>query len=580
MQSGTLFSLFILFLIALFGRLPLRGSLRSRAPYGRPLRAGALSHATLAHRWRGHTASPVFYAVIVASLFLTSLRLNAQETIQVKGYVYAANNSGFLEGAAVIVDSAGIIVRDTIYTDYLGGFECQINPGFPYKITASYKWFVSETQTVEAISPDSNAVFLKFPLNRMPGYIFDATLADVNPSPDDTLSGGGSFAIEGATIEVFNTITKMEELRLINHPEHTFKMRLEQGNQYVMLIRKAGYYNKWIKINVNVNGCILCFEGIGSVSPGVVDNLTRNNTMGLLVANIGLKKIELNKGIKLENIYYDLAKYDIRPDAKPILDNLVDIMRDNPQIVIELRSHTDVRGDDKSNQILSQNRAQAAVEYIVSRGVDTARIAAVGYGESLLVNDCKNGVYCSEEKHQENRRTEFAVVHILPNAMDSMSLRSIMLEREIEALATAETKTNVKVKANNVVQVPVKTVDTMYINPPPVKPSQSTIVEVLVEPKPKTNTGLQYSKAIPIPANFEGYAIELMQSNDRLDDANIIFKQYNTVYELPSEQGFSYICGNFPRLKSAEMFLKNSIIEVYPNAFIVEFKAGKRVAAK
>jgi hypothetical protein len=216
----------------------------------------------------------------------------------------------------------------------------------------------------------------------------------------------------------------------------------------------------------------------------------------------------------------------------------------------------------------------------VSRGVDTARIAAVGYGETMLVNDCKNGVYCSEEKHQENRRTEFAVVHILPNAMDSMSLRSVMLEREIEALAVADIKTNVKVKANNGVQVPVKTVDTMYINPPQTRSSQPSMGEVPAEPKPKNNAGLQYSKAIPIPANFEGYAIELIQSTERLDDSNIIFKQYNTVYELPSEQGFSYICGNFPRLKSAEMFFKNSIIEVYPNAFIVEFKAGKKVSAK
>ena len=123
-----------------------------------------------------------------------------------------------------------------------------------------------------------------------------------------------------------------------------------------------------------------------------------------------LERIIVNKPIVLENIYYDLDKYDIRPDAAAGLDKLVSIMNDNPGISIELSSHTDSRADDRYNDVLSQKRAEAAVNYIIAHGVSQTRITAKGYGEQQLVNECSNGVECSEEAHQQNRRTEFKVV--------------------------------------------------------------------------------------------------------------------------------------------------------------------------
>lgn len=86
------------------------------------------------------------------------------------------------------------------------------------------------------------------------------------------------------------------------------------------------------------------------------------------------------------------------------------IMNDNPGIIIELSSHTDSRADDKYNDNLSQKRADAAVNYIVSHGVASSRISAKGYGERQLINRCANGVECTEAEHQQNRRTEFKVV--------------------------------------------------------------------------------------------------------------------------------------------------------------------------
>jgi len=112
----------------------------------------------------------------------------------------------------------------------------------------------------------------------------------------------------------------------------------------------------------------------------------------------------------LEDIYYDFDKYHIRQDAALILDKLVATMRDNPTLRIELSSHTDSRGSDSYNMSLSQKRAQAAVDYIVGRGIARDRMVAKGYGETRLVNKCSNGVKCTEEEHQKNRRTEIEVL--------------------------------------------------------------------------------------------------------------------------------------------------------------------------
>lgn len=123
-----------------------------------------------------------------------------------------------------------------------------------------------------------------------------------------------------------------------------------------------------------------------------------------------LKKLVLEHVTKVE-IYYDLDKYEIREDAKPVLDSLVQFLHEHP-IRAELSSHTDCRATVEYNLKLSQKRAEAAVEYMVSQGIEAERITAKGYGESELVNYCADGVSCSEEEHQANRRTEFKITGI------------------------------------------------------------------------------------------------------------------------------------------------------------------------
>jgi outer membrane protein OmpA-like peptidoglycan-associated protein len=116
--------------------------------------------------------------------------------------------------------------------------------------------------------------------------------------------------------------------------------------------------------------------------------------------------------IEVENIYYDLNKSAIRPEAAAELDKLYGIMMSNPYLKIELRSHTDSRGSASSNMSLSEKRADSAAEYLYSKGIAKERIASKGYGESLLLNKCADGVNCSEEEHQVNRRTEFKVLSL------------------------------------------------------------------------------------------------------------------------------------------------------------------------
>ncbi|GAB3919126.1 OmpA family protein [Larkinella terrae] len=116
--------------------------------------------------------------------------------------------------------------------------------------------------------------------------------------------------------------------------------------------------------------------------------------------------------IEIDNIYYDLDKWNIRPDAAIEMDKLVVLMKKYPTMRIEMRSHTDSRGSALYNKILSTKRAEAAVAYLRKNGISARRMKAGGYGESILLNACRDGVRCTEAEHQRNRRTEIKILQI------------------------------------------------------------------------------------------------------------------------------------------------------------------------
>lgn len=117
--------------------------------------------------------------------------------------------------------------------------------------------------------------------------------------------------------------------------------------------------------------------------------------------------------IKIDNIYFDLNKADIRPDAAQELNKIVEVMKEYPNMVIKIEAHTDSRGSDRYNETLSDKRAKSTGNYIVSQGIESNRIeSAIGYGEKVLLNQCSNGVRCTNEEHDVNRRSEFIIVKL------------------------------------------------------------------------------------------------------------------------------------------------------------------------
>jgi outer membrane protein OmpA-like peptidoglycan-associated protein len=187
------------------------------------------------------------------------------------------------------------------------------------------------------------------------------------------------------------TLNKVKGQSLKVQTDHTgaFKFNLEQLSDYQLIGEKTAYRNDLAQLSTK-----------GFTTSTVIER------------NLYLEKAELEKAIRLENVYYDFDKSNIRPDAAIELNKLVKIMQDNPTIWIELGSHTDSRGNDQYNQWLSQSRANAAVQYIIDQGIDKNRITAKGYGETMLLNKCANGVKCTEADHQLNRRTEFKIVKL------------------------------------------------------------------------------------------------------------------------------------------------------------------------
>ncbi|MGE0567277.1 MAG: SpaA isopeptide-forming pilin-related protein [Bacteroidia bacterium] len=111
----------------------------------------------------------------------------------------------------------------------------------------------------------------------------------------------------------------------------------------------------------------------------------------------------------VENIYYDLGSYKVDEAGLKVLDKVISILQSNENLAIELSSHTDSRASDDFNLKLSKKRADYAVKYMISKGINKKRLQSVGYGETRLLNKCANNIECSEEEHKINRRTEFKI---------------------------------------------------------------------------------------------------------------------------------------------------------------------------
>ncbi|MET1260969.1 OmpA family protein [Flagellimonas sp. DF-77] len=118
---------------------------------------------------------------------------------------------------------------------------------------------------------------------------------------------------------------------------------------------------------------------------------------------------DLTKLLQLSTIYFDLNKFEIRPDAEVEIQKVIVAMEKYPSLRIKVNSHTDSRGNDAYNLWLSRKRAESTVNYMISKGISADRLSYQGYGEQKLMNECEDGVSCTREKHQQNRRSEFII---------------------------------------------------------------------------------------------------------------------------------------------------------------------------
>jgi outer membrane protein OmpA-like peptidoglycan-associated protein len=195
--------------------------------------------------------------------------------------------------------------------------------------------------------------------------------------------------IIGATVFLLNAKTGKVKI-LKTDADGMYKTKVEKPGEFIVKAMMPDY----------IADCMPFM--LADISPGATSTAPRD---------LLLDKLIVSKIFRIDNIYYDFDKYNIRADAKPELDKLVRIMNEN-KINVELGSHTDCRGSFKYNDKLAQHRAESAVKYITGAGIDKNRITAKGYGEHQLTNKCSDGIACTRDEHQANRRTEFKVISL------------------------------------------------------------------------------------------------------------------------------------------------------------------------
>jgi outer membrane protein OmpA-like peptidoglycan-associated protein len=471
----------------------------------------------------GSSRSRFNYFIFLVICFVNS---GLAQHVDVEGYVFESDNRGYLNLVEIrIKEKLSGKEYPLIYSAQDGSFKTQLPANQVFSLIALKDLFFEKVQDFKTLNEKT---FVKIELQRKPGYIFDVTIANNRKNPNTAVD-----AISDADIEIYNNTTHKEEVAWLAHREPHFNFTFEKGNHYTLLIRKSGFVSKRVEIFVNVDGCILCVDGLGDLRPGVTDNLTAGHDMGTLLANITLDSININKTFTFKNIYYDYNKWDIMPKASKELMKVAALMSQNPELILELGSHTDSRGKDDYNLELSEKRARSAVEYLVKNGqVDETKLAARGYGETRLVNRCVNGATCTDDEHAENRRTELKIIGIAP-------------------LKPEERKSLAQMKKNEQTDQLINSLQ------------DQKIFEVK-----DTTSGQNF---------FTGIRVELLISEQELKPTHDVFKAFKTVKHIELDNGkHGYYTGTFNTPIDARDFMDKMKIKLkYPKARLIQFKNGR-----
>lgn len=264
-----------------------------------------------------------------------------------------------------------------ITTDGFGRFEKSLEENKAYTLLANKKYF--NLQKIEEFTTD----FIKGDTTIQKDLFFNPTKIKVKLL---VVEASTKKPIPEAKVSI-RQLEKLIDTTLLTDEQGIVELDVDRFEKYWTYGSKKGYIDDETRFKTDSKG-------------GKIISLT-----------LELPKIELGTKFKLENIFYDYNKASLREESQAALDKLANFILEN-EVKIELSSHTDSRGSNRYNKNLSQRRAQSCVDYLIKKGVPKNKIIAKGYGESQLVNKCKDGVKCSEDEHQENRRTEVKILEL------------------------------------------------------------------------------------------------------------------------------------------------------------------------
>lgn len=309
----------------------------------------------------------------------------------VKGRVMDKHSQAILPNSTVVLkDDKGNTVA-TVITNEKGEYEFDLENDKQYTIESAANDYFPLTVKL-APNQESPEQVRDLALEKDPGLMLSCLITDKQSGQP----------LEGVRVKVIDRSDNSEIVSGVTSKPGELVQPLKNNKigdtlSYTIQIEKEGYISK-----------TAVFEYVIQ-APGVV-RVNEHADLAIGVAKVGTDLASL---IDIKPIYFDLGKYFIRSDAATELDKIVKVMNEYPEMVVELGSHTDCRSSKAFNLKLSDKRAKASAAYIKSRITNPQRIYGKGYGESKLKNGCAcEGAVkssCSEEEHQENRRTEFII---------------------------------------------------------------------------------------------------------------------------------------------------------------------------
>lgn len=340
-----------------------------------------------------HIKTHFWYCLALCLLFLGNAKLLAQSTnsYKVSGYVFGLKDKKSKQDVYVIAyqvarDTAGNIIKyksggaeNFFITKIDGRFTIVLSGNHEYMVEFVKDGFLMETfPFTKKNVAEGEHIKIEIPLKKGNSILLSEHFID-----EDTHQ-----PLAGVEVELKNPQTNVVK-KVLTNAEGRYFLSVPKEGKYLLGGLKKGYFH----------------SGYETMHVNIQNYKTYQR-------KIALQKITIGYKVKLGNLYYNINDTSITSAGRKVLNRLFNILKNNPDISIELGCHTDSRGDDAYNLTLSKKRAESAANYLVSKGISKKRITAKGYGETELLNQCKNGVKCDADKHEENRRVEYTILSI------------------------------------------------------------------------------------------------------------------------------------------------------------------------